>query len=99
MSSSDGAAESAATDGAAPARPGLGARLATLAERFRLPPATRLSLVILLTVFALVRASPGASSLITRRFVSSASSHAAPSAFLAASLSAAAAVAARPTAA
>ena len=58
MSSSDGAAASAATDGAAPARPGLGARLATLAERFRLPPATRLSLVILLTVFALVRASP-----------------------------------------
>jgi membrane associated rhomboid family serine protease len=58
MSSSDGAAASAAADGAAPARPGLGARLATLAERFRLPPATRLSLVILLTVFALVRASP-----------------------------------------
>ena len=57
MSSSDGAAASAAADGAAPARPGLGARLATLAERFRLP-ATRLSLVILLTVFALVRASP-----------------------------------------
>ena len=41
-----------------PARPGLGARLATLADRFLLPPATRLSLVILLTVFALVRASP-----------------------------------------
>ena len=58
MSSSDGAAASAAADGAAPARPGLGARLATLAERFRTPPATRLSLVILLTVFALVRASP-----------------------------------------
>ena len=38
MSSSDGAAASAAADGAAPARPGLGARLATLAERFRLPP-------------------------------------------------------------
>ena len=58
MSSSDGATASAAADGAASARPGLGARLTTLAERFRLPPATRLSLVILLTVFALVRASP-----------------------------------------
>jgi membrane associated rhomboid family serine protease len=58
MSSSDGAAASAAADGAAPARTGLGARLATLAERFRTPPATRLSLVILLTVFFLVRASP-----------------------------------------
>jgi hypothetical protein len=59
MSSPDGAA--AAASSALPAgasRPGLAVRLATFAERFRTPPATRLSVVILLTLFLLTKSAP-----------------------------------------
>ena len=58
MSSSDGAAAAGVSYPAGVSRPGLAARLATLAERFRTPPATRLSVVILLTVFLLTWSSP-----------------------------------------
>lgn len=59
MPSPDGAA--AAASSALPAgasRPGLAVRLATFAERFRTPPATRLSVVILLTLFLLTKSAP-----------------------------------------